>query len=293
MVFFIINKKTMNKKIFIFLVIFFSFATNSIVIADSKSNPDVLRVAILPDENASELIKQNKKLQLYLEDRLDKKIELVVTTDYSSMIEAMRFGRLELAYFGALSYVMAKERSEIEAFAAQMKKGSIMYHGVIIVNKDSKISNILQVKGKTMAYGDPASTSSHLIPRAHLLTNAKLDIDDYKAVYLGSHDAVALNVQNGNADVGGLSKKIFEHLVEREMISLDKVQIIAISNPFPNYPWTMQSSLDPELKEKIKQAFYDLDDPEITKPLKADGFMPVTDADYDVVRTTRTLLSMD
>ena len=280
-------------KFFLVFFIFIGTLISANIAADTKSNPDVLRVAILPDENASELIKQNKKLQLYLEDRLDKKIELVVTTDYSSMIEAMRFGRLELAYFGALSYVMAKERSEIEAFAAQMKKGSIMYHGVIIVNKDSNISNILQVKGKTMAYGDPASTSSHLIPRAHLLTNAKLDIDDYKAVYLGSHDAVALNVQNGNADAGGLSKKIFEHLVEREMISLDKVQIIAISNPFPNYPWTMQSSLDPELKEKIKQAFYDLDDPEITKPLKADGFMPVTDADYDVVRTTRTLLSMD
>ena len=288
-----ITLNIMNKTIIILLLSSIGFLSSSIVLADSKSNPDVLRVAILPDENASELIKQNKKLQLYLENRLDKKIELVVTTDYSSMIEAMRFGRLELAYFGALSYVMAKERSEIEAFAAQMKKGSIMYHGVIIVNKDSMISNILDVRGKTMAYGDPASTSSHLIPRAHLLINANLDIDDYKAVYLGSHDAVALNVQNGNADAGGLSKKIFEHLVEREMISLDKVQIIAISNPFPNYPWTMQSSLDPELKEKIKQAFYDLDDPEITKPLKADGFMPVNDADYDVVRTTRTLLSMD
>ena len=283
----------MNKN---FQIIFFTIATlisASTIFAADKSNPDVLRIAILPDENASELIKQNKKLQLYLEDRLDKKIELVVTTDYSSMIEAMRFGRLELAYFGALSYVMAKERSEIEAFAAQMKKGSIMYHGVIIVNKDSMISNILDIRGKTMAYGDPASTSSHLIPRAHLLTNAKLDIDEYEPVYLGSHDAVALSVQNGNADAGGLSKKIFEHLVERKMISLDKVQVIAISNPFPNYPWTMQSSLDPELKDKIKQAFYDLDDPEITKPLKADGFLPVTDADYDVVRNTRTLLSMD
>mgnify|MGYP000627915549 FL=1 len=276
-------------------ILFFTICTliSSSIYGANKTNPDVLRVAILPDENASELIKQNKKLQLYLEDRLDKKIELVVTTDYSSMIEAMRFGRLELAYFGALSYVMAKERSEIEAFAAQMKKGSMMYHGVIIVNNDSMISNIYDVRGKTMAYGDPASTSSHLIPRAHLLLNAKLDIDDYKAVYLGSHDAVALNVQNGNADAGGLSKKIFEHLVERGLISLDKVQVIAISNPFPNYPWTMQSSLDSELKEKIKQAFYDLDDPEITKPLKADGFMPVTDADYDVVRTTRTLLSID
>lgn len=275
---------------FIFTILTF-LTINSI--ADTKSNPDVLRVAILPDENASELIKQNEKLRLYLEERLNKKIELVVTTDYSSMIEAMRFGRLELAYFGALSYVMAKQKAEIEAFAAQMKKGSIMYHGVIIANKESMIPTILDIKGKDMAYGDPASTSSHLIPRAHLLTNAKLDIDDYTPYYLGSHDAVAIAVQNGNADAGGLSKKIFEHLIEREIISLEKVQVLAISNPFPNYPWTMQSHLDPDLKEKIKQAFYTLEDPEITKPLKADGFLPVSDSDYDIVRETRTLLDMD
>jgi phosphonate transport system substrate-binding protein len=284
----------MNSKFifYSFLFIFFSFS-NSSILAGDISNPDVLRVAILPDENASELIKQNKKLKLYLEDHLNKKIELVVTTDYSSMIEAMRFGRIELAYFGALSYVMAKERSEIEAFAAQMKQNSIMYHGVIIANKESMIPTILDIEGKIMAYGDPASTSSHLIPRAHLLTNAKLDIDDYNAVYLGSHDAVAIAVQNGNADAGGLSKKIFEHLIEREIISLDKVQVLAISNPFPNYPWTMQSNLDPDLKKLIKQAFYNLDDPEITKPLKADGFLPVSDSDYDNVRETRKLLNMD
>ncbi len=283
----------MNKKIFILLLSFIGLVSNSLVFAADKSNPDVLRIAILPDENASELIKQNKKLQLYLENRLDKKIELVVTTDYSSMIEAMRFGRLELAYFGALSYVMAKQKAEIECFAAQMKKGSIMYHGVIIANNDSNINTILDIKGKHMSYGDPASTSSHLIPRAHLLINADLDIDDYIPHYLGAHDAVAMNVQNGNSDAGGLSKKIFEHLVERGMISLDKVKVIAVSDPFPNYPWTMQSSLNPELKEKIKTAFYELDDPEITKPLKADGFLPVTDADYDIVRDTRTLLGMD
>ena len=283
----------MNKKILVLLISLIGLLSNSLVFAADKSNPDVLRIAILPDENASELIKQNKKLQLYLEDRLDKKIELVVTTDYSSMIEAMRFGRLELAYFGALSYVMAKEKAEIECFAAQMKKGSIMYHGVIIANKNTNINKIEDIRGTNMAFGDPASTSSHLIPRAHLLINAGLDFDDYIPHYLGAHDAVAMNVQNGNADAGGLSKKIFEHLVERGMISLDKVKVIAVSDPFPNYPWTMQSSLNPELKEKIKTALYELDDPEITKPLKADGFLPVTDADYDIVRDTRILLGMD
>jgi len=261
--------------------------------AADKTDPDILRVAILPDENASELIKQNQKLKDYLEERLGKKIELVVTTDYSSMIEAMRFNRLELAYFGPLSYVMAKQKSEIECFAAQMKKGSIVYRSVIIANKKNNINKIEDIRGTNMAYGDPASTSSHLMPRAHLLSNANLDINDYTAHYLGTHDAVAMNVQSGNADAGGLSQKIFEHLVERKIISLEKVKVIAVSDPFPNYPWTMQSYLNPELKEKIKTAFYEIDDPEITKPLKADGFLPVTDSDYDIVRETRTLLSMD
>ena len=270
----------------------FSISVSTVFAAD-KSDPDILRVAILPDENASELIKQNKKLKDYLEDRLGKEIELVVTTDYSSMIEAMRFNRLELAYFGPLSYVMAKEKSEIECFAAQMKKGSIVYRSVIIANKKNNINKIEDIRGTNMAYGDPASTSSHLMPRAHLLSNADLDIDDYTPHYLGAHDAVAMNVQNGNADAGGLSKKIFEHLVERNIISLEKVKVIAVSDPFPNYPWTMQSYLNPELKEKIKTAFYEIEDPEITKPLKADGFLPVTDSDYDIVRDTRTLLGMD
>jgi phosphonate transport system substrate-binding protein len=276
------------------LLVFTSSVTSTTTIfAADRSDPDILRVAILPDENASELIKQNKKLQVYLEDRLGKEIELVVTTDYSSMIEAMRFGRIELAYFGPLSYVMAKQKSDIECFAAQMKKGSIKYHSVIIANKKTNINKIEDIRGTNMAFGDPASTSSHLMPRAHLLLNTELDIDDYTPHYLGTHDAVAMNVQNGNAAAGGLSKKIFEHLVERGIISLDKVKVIAVTDAFPNYPWTMQSYLNPELKEKIKTAFYEIDDPEITKPLKADGFLPVTDSDYDIVRDTRTLLGMD
>jgi phosphonate transport system substrate-binding protein len=64
------------------------------------ANPAKLRVALLPDENAATLIQNAQPLKAYLEKTLDKTIELVVTTDYSSMIEAMRFGRIEIAYFG-------------------------------------------------------------------------------------------------------------------------------------------------------------------------------------------------
>jgi phosphonate transport system substrate-binding protein len=89
-----------------------------------KSDPPLLRVALLPDENASTVIANNQKLKEYLQAQLGKEIELVVTTDYSSMIEAMRHGRLELAYFGPLSYVLARQKSNIEAFAALKSHGS-------------------------------------------------------------------------------------------------------------------------------------------------------------------------
>ena len=89
-------------------------------------------MALLPDENASTVIKNNKPLKDYLEKKLNRPVELIVTTDYSSMIEAIRHGRIDLAYFGPLSYVMARSKSDIEAFAGLSKKGNTTYNAVVI-----------------------------------------------------------------------------------------------------------------------------------------------------------------
>ena len=72
------------------------FAVGTTAIAQGAS-PATLRVALLPDENASTIIQNAQSLKKHLEAALKKDIELVVTTDYSSMIEAMRFGRIEIA----------------------------------------------------------------------------------------------------------------------------------------------------------------------------------------------------
>lgn len=85
-------------------------AVSSLSALAADADPDVLKVALLPDENASELIKRNQPLKDYLEEHLDKKVQLIVTTDYSSMIEAMRFGRIDTAYFGPLSTSWPKQK---------------------------------------------------------------------------------------------------------------------------------------------------------------------------------------
>lgn len=258
-----------------------------------KESPSKLVVALLPDENAATVIQDNDGLVKHLETSLDKEIELVVTTDYSSMIEAASNGRLDLAYFGPLSYVLAKTKSDLEPFAARLKGGSTTYTSIIIGSVDAGVDEFADIEGKTVAFGDPASTSSRLFPELTLANEGLKSGENYEAVFLGAHDAVALAVQSGNAQAGGLSRPIFESLVEKGSIDPEKVAIIAESEPIPQYPWTMRSDLDPALKDEIRTAFLELDDEAVLGPFKADGFAAMSDKDYDGIRKAGDILGLD
>jgi phosphonate transport system substrate-binding protein len=256
-------------------------------------DPELLRVALLPDESPSTIIKNNQPLKEYLEKTLNKKVELIVTTDYSSMIEAMRNGRLELAYFGPLSYVLCKSKCDVEPFAALQKGGLTTYQSVVIGNSAAGIHSLEDIRGKRMAYGDPASTSSHLIPKSILAEKGLTVKQDYEEHFAGNHDAVAKNVEQGNAQAGGLSKPIFDSLIERKIIDPTKVKVLAESKPYPQYPWTMRADLDQDLKARIRKSFLDLKDKAVLKPFKADGFGPIEDQDYKPVRDLIFLLKVD
>jgi phosphonate transport system substrate-binding protein len=259
--------------------------------AEQAPNPATIRVALLPDENASTIIQNALPLKKYLERELGKEIELVVTTDYSSMIEAVRFGRIEVAYFGPLSYVLAK--SDIEPFAVGVSKGSPTYKSVIIARTDGPVKSLADIRGKIVGYGDFASTSSYLIPRALLARNGLIGDTDYKYVLLGAHDAVARAVQAGQVQTGGLSQEIFKSLVAKGTIDGDKVIVLAESDPIPNYPIVMQGYLASELKALIKKAFLELDDKEILKTFRVERFLATDDRAYNILRETAKLLDLD
>jgi len=257
-------------------------------------DPAKLRVALLPDENAATLIQNAQPLKHYLEKALKKEIELVVTTDYSSMIEAMRFGRIEVAYFGPFSYVLAKSKApDIEPFAVGVERGSPTYNSIVIAHVGGPVSAIADIRGKDFGFGDQASTSSHLIPRALLLKNGLDGASDYRPIHLGTHDAVARAVQNGQVPAGALSKAIFETLIERKTIDDSKVKTIAVSQPIPNYPMVMKGNLAQALKEAIRKSFLELKDADVLKSFRVQGFAPTDDAAYDVLRETAKILDLD
>lgn len=287
-------KLPFSRRAFIASLVALTAALSPVAAFADKADPDTLRVALLPDENAATLIQNAQPLKEYLTETLGKKIEIIVTTDYSSMIEAMRFGRIEIGYFGPFSYVLAKSRApEIEPFAVGIDKGKPTYNSVLIATAGGPVKTLADIKGQSFGFGDQASTSSHLAPRAHLVKNGLVGGTDYKGVHLGTHDAVARAVQAGQIPAGALSEPILRSLIERGMVDPAKIVELDLTAPIPNYPIAMQGYLAPELKEKIRAAFLEAKDKEVLDSFRAEGFAPADDASYDVLRETAQLLNLE
>lgn len=270
-------------------------ATWPIMAHAQSRDPQRLRVALLPDENASTIIQNAQPLRAHLERALSRQVEIVVTTDYSSMIEAMRFGRIEVAYFGPFSYVLAKSRAPgIEPFAVGVERGSPTYQSVMIAQAGGQVRELADIRGRPFGFGDQASTSSHLVPRATILQRTGLvGGRDYRVVHLGTHDAVARAVQGGQVPAGALSKPILDTLVRRGTIDATKIIEIGLSEPIPNYPMVLHGNLSDALKAAIRSAFLDLRDAEVLRSFRVEGFAPTNDEAYNVLRETARLLELD
>jgi phosphonate transport system substrate-binding protein len=211
------------------------------------------------------------------------------------MIEAMRFGRIEVAYFGPFSYVLAKSRAPgIEPFAVGVERGSPTYQSIMIAQAGGPVRELADIRGRPFGFGDQASTSSHLVPRATILQRTGLvGGRDYRVVHLGTHDAVARAVQGGQVPAGALSKPILDTLVRRGTIDATRVIEIGLSEPIPNYPMVLHGNLSDALKAAIRSAFLDLRDAEVLRSFRVEGFAPTNDEAYNVLRETARLLELD
>ncbi len=271
------------------------FVTLPVLANAQTRDPQRLRVALLPDENASTIIQNAQPLRAHLERALSRQVEILVTTDYSSMIEAMRFGRIEVAYFGPFSYVLAKSRAPgIEPFAVGVERGSPTYQSVMIAQAGGPVRELADIRGRPFGFGDQASTSSHLVPRATILQRTGLvGGRDFRVVHLGTHDAVARAVQGGQVPAGALSKPILDTLIRRGTIDAARIVEIGLSEPIPNYPMVLQGNLAEPLKAAIRAAFIDLRDAEVLRSFRVEGFAPTNDEAYNVLRETARLLELD
>ncbi len=255
-----------------------------------------LRIGLIPSENAEEIMKRYQGLVDYLSKELNIKVTPYVSTDYTGVIEAMRAKHLDVAFYGPFSYILAAKEAGAEAFAIGIgEDGKDTYHSLFITRKDSGINSIADLRGKTFTFGDPASTSGHLIPR-YMLTKAGLDPDkDMKVQFSGGHDATALAVKNKKVDAGAMASEICEKLVKNNIISPDEVIVFAKSDPLPHSPWAYRNDLLQDLKDKVKKALLEVDQkaPDALKGTNFTKFKEVDDSRYDIIRDVAKTLNLD
>ncbi len=248
------------------------------------SSQDTLRVGLIPNQNPEEVEAQYQPLEDYLTKEIGRDVTVSVPATYNAVVEALVSGELDMAYFGGLTYVQARQRADVTPLVTEVnpRTGTTKYHSLIITPKDSGITEVNQIKGKTFAFGSVSSTSGSLYPSI-MLKKAGIDYrtDLEEKIYTGGHDATAQAVANGRVDAGGLEDRIFYDLVDEGIIDKDAVRVVAESEPIEGYPWVVRDSLSEKDKQALTDAYLNIDDPKLLDLMRAERYERVTADDYD------------
>ncbi|HEX2832622.1 MAG TPA: phosphate/phosphite/phosphonate ABC transporter substrate-binding protein [Thermoanaerobaculia bacterium] len=263
------------------------FAALTVIVTTSgqTKRPSALTIGLLPGESAPTVIRLNEPMRAYLEKRLGLPVRLMVGANYAATGEALRFGRIDIAYLGPVTYIKQSRNVKLVPFARPTHAGvGATFQAVLIVPADSTAKTLADLKGKEIAFGDPASTSGTWVPQYQLVAAGLMPRRDFTPRILGAHDAVALAVANHRVAAGGLSLPIYQRLIREKKIAAGAVRVLAESPPIPEYMWTFRDGLDPAFRDEVRNAFLNVRDPAALNVFRADAFVPATDSDVDVVR---------
>jgi phosphonate transport system substrate-binding protein len=255
-----------------------------------------LRVGLIPSEDAQAMIRSSQQVMDQLAAKTGMKVKPFVANDYNGVIEALRSGKLDIAYLGPFSYVLASEVAGAEAFAVAVTKktGKSAYHSMVITRKDKGLHTVDQLRGRTFAFVDPSSASGHLFPKAGLMAEG-FDTDKgfSRVIFSGSHDASIMAVANGKVDAASVADRIFESAAGKGMVKADDFVVIWRSQPIPESPMVWRKNLDAATKQKVAAAMADIKDLPWGDQGVLNGFAPTNDQAYDVVRQTAKVLKLD
>lgn len=218
----------------------------------------VFKVTAIPDESPTELARKAAPLMKYLERKLGVKVEFTPVSDYAAAVEALVNKQVDLAWFGGFTFVQAHVRSGGKALALVQREEDEKFRSVFI-SSDPALKSLADLKGKTLSFGSPSSTSGHLMPRSYLL-QAGIDPDkDFKRVaYSGAHDATIAAVAAGKVDAGALNILVWEKFVADKKVDPSKVFVLFTTPPYYDYNWSVHADMPAAQRDKLTQAFVDL-----------------------------------
>jgi eukaryotic-like serine/threonine-protein kinase len=196
----------------------------------------------------------------YVERRIDRPVDLVVTQTYHALHAELISGQLDFAHMPPLQFLLAWHREpRVQLLATGLYEGARTYQALLVVRDDSPISSVAQAKGKRICYVDRESTSGYLLPRAHL-RQQRFDPDTMfvEAHFSGTHIDVLREVISGRCDLGATYSGALAG-APASGLAVSRVRMLAPAGQVPYDVILATPSLPKELAAALRRALLEMD----------------------------------
>ena len=254
-----------------------------------------LRVAFIAYQNPDRLLEDIQPVVDYLQEELQVEIKHFAATDYAGVVEALRNDTADAGFMGPLQYVMAHHFAGAYPIVGEVYGDTPTYTSQIFVRKDSGLRTLRDLRGKTIAFVDPISSSGYMYPldtfKSAGLISKKEDADKFfKKVYFAGGDEQAIRaVFNRFVDAAGIGQYAYSLLRAEER---DEIMHIAESKPLPSHCVVVRKGLPRERAQALQRSLLALNEGPRRDLLRnlynVDGYVPVTHETYaEVERVAR------
>lgn len=261
---------------------------------------DGLHLVLTPSQKPTDLLATGEEFAKVLGRLTGIPVRVTVASDYAAVIEALRNRTADLAFVHPVGYVLASREAKAVIVVRNLWHGKSSFTARIYVRRDSGLKSLDDLRGKTMAFIDPASSSGYTYPMVLLIERGLVKNRDPKTffrevVFAGSHDAGMRALLNGHVDALASFDMAREQYLT-DPAERERIVFVAESPAIPEAGIAARAGLDPATFAKVREALLQIRGPAHAALLKRlyeiDGFAPAEDRDYDPVRAAVELLGV-
>jgi phosphonate transport system substrate-binding protein len=253
---------------------------------------DTFVFTAIPDEDSARLRARFNKVAVYLSKELGVETKYIPVKSYAAAVTAFRNNQVQLAWFGGLSGVRARNLVPgSEAIAQGYEDQAFVTYFIAHASTGLKASGAFPkgMAGKTFTFGSKGSTSGRLMPEFYIRQSFKMAPGKAfrKVGFSGNHSKTIALVQSGAYQVGAVNFKVWQNELKAKKIDPAKVSIIWKTPPYPDYQWTIRGDVDKRwkagFKQKVKAALLGMKDPGLLASFPRKSFIPASNADYQPI----------
>jgi phosphonate transport system substrate-binding protein len=257
-----------------------------------------LHLVLTPSQKPTDLLATGEEFGHVLGQLVGLPVRVTVASDYAAVIEALRNQTADLAFVHPAGYVLANREAKARIVAKNQWHGKTTFTARIYVRKDSGLRTLEDLRGKTMAFVDPASSSGYVYPMVLLIQRGLVRNKDPRTffrevMFAGSHDASMRALLNGHVDAIASFDMAREQYL-KDPVERERIAWVAETPPIPEAGIAAREGLDAATFARVRDALLKLRGPQHAALLKRlydiDGFEPAEDREYDPVRAAIDLL---